>query len=30
MLRVVLVHSGNVILPELKERLGTYAERKLT
>jgi NADH dehydrogenase FAD-containing subunit len=30
MLRVVLVHSGNVILPELKERLGTYSERKLT
>jgi len=30
MLRIVLVHSGPVILPELKERLGAYAERKLT
>ena len=30
MLRVVLVHSGPVILPELRERLGAYAERKLT
>jgi NADH:ubiquinone reductase (H+-translocating) len=30
MLRVVLVHSGRVILPELKEQLGAYAERKLT
>jgi NADH:ubiquinone reductase (H+-translocating) len=30
MLRVLLVHSGPVILPELKEQLGTYAERKLT
>lgn len=30
MLRVVLIHSGPVILPELKQRLGTYAERKLT
>jgi NADH dehydrogenase len=30
MLRVVLVHSGPVILPELKEQLGVYAERKLT
>ncbi len=30
MLRVVLVNSGPVILPELKERLGVYAERKLT
>ncbi|MFZ0639681.1 MAG: NAD(P)/FAD-dependent oxidoreductase [Candidatus Acidiferrales bacterium] len=29
MLRVVLVHSGPVILPELKEHLGVYAERKL-
>jgi NADH dehydrogenase len=29
MLRVVLVHSGRVILPELKERLGAYAEGKL-
>jgi NADH:ubiquinone reductase (H+-translocating) len=30
MLRVVLVHSGPVILPELKKELGSYAERKLT
>jgi len=30
MLRVVLVHSGRVLLPELKEQLGAYAERKLT
>jgi NADH:ubiquinone reductase (H+-translocating) len=30
MLRVVLVHSGPVILPELKQQLGSYAERKLT
>jgi NADH:ubiquinone reductase (H+-translocating) len=30
MLRVVLVHSGPVILPELKEQLGAYARRKLT
>src|SRR5271155_3890317 len=29
MLRVVLVHSGPVILPELEERLGEYAQRKL-
>lgn len=29
MLRVVLVHSGPVILPELKQDLGAYAERKL-
>ena len=29
-LRVVLVHDGPVILPELGERLGTYAQRKLT
>jgi NADH dehydrogenase len=28
-LRVVLVHSGPVILPELGERLGSYAQRKL-
>jgi NADH dehydrogenase len=28
-LRVVLVHSGKVILPELSERLGHYARRKL-
>jgi len=30
MLRVVLVHSGPLILPELKESLGVYAQRKLT
>ena len=30
MLRVVLVHSGGVILPELSEKLGTYAQRILT
>jgi NADH dehydrogenase len=29
MLRVVLIHSGSVLLPELGERLGTYAHRKL-
>ncbi len=29
MLRVVLIHSGPVILPELGERLGSYAHRKL-
>lgn len=29
MLRIVLVHSGPVILPELGERLGAYAHRKL-
>jgi NADH:ubiquinone reductase (H+-translocating) len=29
MLRVVLVHSDPVILPELKEELGAYAEQKL-
>ena len=29
MLRIVLVHSGPVILPELDEKLGVYAERKL-
>jgi NADH dehydrogenase len=28
-LRVVLVHDGAVILPELGERLGTYAQKKL-
>jgi NADH:quinone reductase (non-electrogenic) len=28
-LRVVLVHDGSVILPELGERLGTYAQKKL-
>jgi NADH:ubiquinone reductase (H+-translocating) len=30
MLRVVLIHAGPVILPELEERLGNYAERKLS
>jgi NADH dehydrogenase len=29
MLRVVLVHPGKVILPELGEKLGSYAEKKL-
>jgi NADH:ubiquinone reductase (H+-translocating) len=29
MLRTVLVHSGSVILPELNEKLGAYAQRKL-
>src|SRR5580692_1761873 len=29
MLRVVLVHSGTMILPELGEALGAYAHRKL-
>ena len=29
MLRVVLVHPGPVILPELNERLGAYAQRRL-
>lgn len=29
MLRVVLVHAGNVILPELSEKLGKYAAEKL-
>jgi NADH dehydrogenase len=29
-LRVVLVHNGPFLLPELGERLGTYAQRKLT
>jgi len=29
MLRVVLVHPGPVILPELGEKLGTYAQKKL-
>jgi NADH dehydrogenase len=28
-LRVVLVHSGNVILPELGEKLGNYAQKVL-
>ncbi|MBZ5537244.1 MAG: NAD(P)/FAD-dependent oxidoreductase [Acidobacteriia bacterium] len=30
MLRVVLVHPGPVILPELGEKLGAYAQKKLT
>jgi NADH dehydrogenase FAD-containing subunit len=30
MLRVVLIHAGPVILPELDERLGNYAERRLS
>lgn len=29
MLRIILVNSGNVILPELGEKLGAYAQRKL-
>ena len=29
MLRIILVSSGPVILPELGEKLGTYAQRKL-
>jgi NADH:ubiquinone reductase (H+-translocating) len=29
MLRVVLVHPGNVLLPELGEKLGRYAQKKL-
>lgn len=29
MLRVVLVHPGNIILPELGPKLGAYAQRKL-
>jgi NADH dehydrogenase len=29
MLRVVLVHAGDTILPELNEKLGKYAEKKL-
>lgn len=29
MLRVVLVHPGGIILPELGEKLGAYAQRKL-
>jgi NADH dehydrogenase len=28
-LRIVLIHSGSVILPELSERLGVYAQQKL-
>ncbi|MFO0969525.1 MAG: NAD(P)/FAD-dependent oxidoreductase [Gemmataceae bacterium] len=30
MVRVVLVHSGAILLPELDARLGEYARRKLT
>ena len=30
MLRLVLVHPGNVILPELGEKLGRYAQQKLS
>jgi len=29
MVRVVLIHSGRVLLPELGEKLGAYAQRKL-
>ncbi len=29
MMRIVLVHSGPVILPELEEKLGAYAQRRL-
>ncbi len=29
MLRVVLVHPGDVVLPELNEKLGLYAQKKL-
>lgn len=29
MLRIILVSSGQIILPELGEKLGTYAQRKL-
>ena len=29
MLRIILVNSGKIILPELGEKLGTYAQRKL-
>jgi NADH dehydrogenase len=29
MVRVVLIHSGRVLLPELGEKLGAYAKRKL-
>ncbi len=29
MVRVVLVHSGEIILPELSPRLGAYAQKKL-
>ena len=30
MLRIILVNSGTIILPELGEKLGAYAQRKLT
>ncbi|MBM3226771.1 MAG: hypothetical protein FJZ47_23655 [Candidatus Tectomicrobia bacterium] len=30
LLRIVLVHPGDVILPELSAKLGTYAQKKLT
>jgi NADH dehydrogenase len=30
MLRIILVNAGTIILPELGEKLGTYAQRKLT
>ena len=30
LLRIVLVHDGPYLLPELGEKLGTYAQRKLT
>jgi NADH dehydrogenase len=30
MLRIVLVHPGTTILPELGEKLGSYAQRKLS
>ena len=30
MLRVILVHPGKLILPELGDKLGAYAQRKLT
>jgi NADH dehydrogenase len=29
MLRVILIHSGPIILPELDEKLGVYAQQKL-
>ena len=29
MLRIILVHSGTLILPDLGEKLGAYAQRKL-
>ena len=30
MVRVILIHSGPVILPELEKKLGVYAQEKLT